>query len=164
LKYPLDRVCVKSGLFCPSCQRKLDTGEVKPYEVDVIKTLMELEDRIVELRKGEYVKSYIVGDTVIIVLKGEWGRSEIEKLNRELSSKFGKRVRIVTLTGDQRSLIEQVLPNVSVLNVNIAWLPDGSEQILVRIPSRDLRRLGSVKQWEEVLTDLLHKPTRIMSS
>jgi len=164
LKYPLDRVCVKSGLFCPSCQRKLDTGEVKPHEVDIIKTLMELEDRIVELRKGEYVKSYIVGDTVIIVLKGDWERSEVERLNRELSSKFGKRIRVVTLTSDQRMLVEQVLPNVSVLNINIAWLPDGSEQILVRIPSRDLRRLGNVKQWEEVLTDLFHKPTRIMSS
>jgi len=164
LKYPLDRVCVKSGLFCPSCQRKLDTGEVKLHEVDIIKTLMELEDRIVELRKGEYVKSYIVGDTVIIVLKGDWERSEIEKLNRDLSSKFGKRVRIVTLTSDQRMLVEQVLPNVSVLNINIAWLPDGSEQILVRIPSRDLRRLGNVKQWEEILTDLFNKPTRIASS
>jgi len=164
LKYPLDRICVKSELFCPSCQRKLDTGEVKPHEVDIIKTLMELEDRIVELRKGEYVKSYIVGDTVIIVLKGDWERSEIEKLSRDLSSKFGKRVRIVTLTSDQRLLVEQVLPSVSVLNINIAWLPDGSEQILVRIPSRDLRRLGNVKQWEEILTDLFQKPTRIMSS
>ena len=164
MKYPLDRICVKSELFCPSCQRKLDTGEVKPHEVDIIKTLMELEDRIVELRKGEYVKSYIVGDTVIIVLKGDWERSEIEKLSRDLSSKFGKRVRIVTLTSDQRLLVEQVLPSVSVLNINIAWLPDGSEQILVRIPSRDLRRLGNVKQWEEILTDLFQKPTRIMSS
>jgi len=162
VKYPLDRVCVKSGIFCPSCQRKIDNGEVKPYEVEVIRLLMELEDKVIELRKGEYIKSYMVGNTLILVLKGEWERAELDKLSREIGAKLDKRVKIAILTSDQRSLVEQILSPIRVLSLNIVWLPDGSEQISVRIPSRDVKRLGNVKQWEEILSEVLGKPTRII--
>ena len=162
MKYPLDRVCVKSGIFCPSCQRKLDTGVVDWSEVDVIRALMELEEKSVELRRGEYVKAFIMDNTVILILKNGWDRGELNKIARELSNKLGKKVKVALLTGDQRILVEQLLSPARVLGVNVVWLPDGSEQISIRVSSRDRRRVGNVSAWEKIFTSILGKPTRIV--
>ncbi len=162
MKYPLDRVCVKSGIFCPSCQRKLDTGEVDYSEIEVIKALMELEEKHVELREGEYIKSYIIDNTVILILKNNWDRGQLNKIARELGNKLGRRVKVALLTGDQRVLAEQLLAPARVLGVNVIWLPDGSEQISIRIASRDKRRLGNISDWEKIFTKILGKPTRII--
>lgn len=162
MKYPLDRVCVKSGIFCPSCQRKLDSGEVDYSEIEVIKTLIELEEKNVELRKGVYVKSYMVNNTTVLILKNGWDRMQLNKIARELGNKLGRRVKIALLTGDQRALVEQLLAPARVLGINVIWLPDGSEQISIRVPSRDKKKIGKINDWEKIFTKLLGKPTRIV--
>ncbi|OYT37832.1 MAG: transcription elongation factor, partial [Desulfurococcales archaeon ex4484_58] len=109
MKYPLDKICVRSGVFCPSCQRKLDSGLVDHSEVDVMKALMELEDRLKELRKGEYVKSYTIDDVVVIILRNGWERRELETIARETAYKLRKKVKIALDTGDRKRLVEQVV-------------------------------------------------------
>lgn len=161
MKYPLDRICVKSGIFCTSCQRKLDLGEVDKEEVEIIKTLMELEESYVEFRKGEYVKSYVVNNTVIILLRNGWEAGEIGKLVKTLSSKLNKRVKIIQSTSDYRSIVEQILSPIHIIGINRVWLPDGSEQFSITVSRRDRRRLENISEWEKLLTKLLGKPTRI---
>jgi len=161
VKYPLDRICVKSGIFCSICQRKLDSGEVGREEIDIIRTLIDLEEVHQEFRKGEYVKSYTVDNNVIIFLRNGWDYGDINKLTRSISSRLGKRVKIVQLTNDYRSLIEQVLSPVRVIGVNIVWLPDGTEQFSITIHKRDRRKLENVSEWEKLLMKILGKTTRI---
>jgi len=48
LRIPLDTICVKTGILCPSCQRKVDEGEVQEFEVEILRNLLELENEIKE--------------------------------------------------------------------------------------------------------------------
>lgn len=162
MKYPLDKICVKSGTFCPSCQRKLSEGIVEDYEIEIMKALMELEDNgVKELRKGEYAKAYIVDNKYVVVLRGDWSQSELQKIGRELARKIGKRVKIVIDTSDIRKFIEQALSPASVYSINRVWLPDGSEQLVVLLPSKDRRYIRDPKAWSQFLSKHLGKDVRI---
>jgi len=127
-----------------------------------MKVLMELEDSVKELRKGEYVKSYTIGDTIVILLRDSWERYELDKVSREVSRKIGKRVKIALDTGDHRRLVEQIASPAHVLGVNTIWLPDGSEQTLIRISRKDQRLLGDRAEWEKLFSKLLDRSVRIV--
>lgn len=162
MKYPLDKICVKSGILCPSCQRKVDSGLVGRYEIPIMKAMMELEERIKELRKGEYVKAYEVSNMVIILVRDSFEPIEIEKIVKELSMKLRRKVKIVNYKSDRRVLVEQIIAPATLLGLNTLWLPDGSEQVIVRIPRNDQRFIGGRrKALEELLAQLLGKQVRI---
>ncbi len=161
MKYPLDKICVKSGILCPTCQRKVDTGIVGEYEIPIMKALMELEDEMKELRKGEYVKAYDLGDTVIVVVKGIDDPMEREKISKRLSSKLRKKAKIVNYTPDKKQLVEQIISPATLLGLNTLWLPDGSEQVIIRIPRREQRFIrNKQKKLEELLEKILGKPVK----
>ncbi len=162
MKYPLDKICVKSGIFCPSCQRKLDSGIVDYSEVDVMKALMELEDRLKELRRGEYVKSYSLDNTVVVILKGSWEKQELGRIARELANRLGKRVKLVIDTGDKRKLVDQIISPARIIGISTIWLPDGSEQMVIRISRRDQRILRNKDEWENLLSKLVGRAARIV--
>ncbi|MCY0868878.1 MAG: hypothetical protein OWQ48_06620 [Desulfurococcus sp.] len=69
MKYPLDRICVKSGVLCPSCQRKVEEGVVREDEIPVMRVLMDLEEKLKFLRKGSYSKTYRLRDRLIVMIR-----------------------------------------------------------------------------------------------
>lgn len=162
MKYPLDRICVKSGILCPNCQRKVDMGIVGEYEIHIMKALMELEDEMKELRKGEYVKAYEVDNMVVITVKGFDDYEELEKISKRLSGRLRKKVKLVNMVGDRKKLVEQVITPATLLGLNTLWLPDGREEVIVRVPHREQRLIiGRKKKLEELLTKLLGTNVRI---
>jgi len=162
VRYPLDKICVKSGILCPSCQRKVDSGLVGRYEIPIMKAMMELEEELKELRKGEYVKAYEVSNMVIVLVKDSFEPIEIEKIVKELSMKLRRKVKVINYGSDRRALVEQIIAPATLLGLNTLWLPDGSEQVIVRIPRRDQRFIGGRRRaLEELLTQLFGKQVRI---
>ncbi len=163
MKYPLDRICVKSGILCPRCQRLVDTGVVGEYEVPIMRELIFLEEKgFKELRKGSYIKAYKSGDLVVILVEGIGDQKALERASKELANKLGSRVRIVERSGDTRRLVEQVIYPATLMGVNTLWLPDGTEQVVVRVFRRDQRIIGNKKnEYEQILSEILKKPVRI---
>ncbi|RLG84008.1 MAG: transcription elongation factor [Thermoprotei archaeon] len=163
MKYPLDRICIKSGILCPRCQRLVDSGIVDRYEIPIMKELIDLEERVFkELRKGNYKKAYQSGDLIVIVVEGISDPKALDRAGKELSHRLNAKVKIVERTGDTRRLVEQVVYPATLLGVNSLWLPDGSEQIIIRIYRRDQRFIsGKKRHYEDILGQILGKPVRI---
>ncbi|MCC6054991.1 MAG: transcription elongation factor [Thermosphaera sp.] len=153
MKYPLDRICIKSGVYCPSCQRKIESGVVSEVDLRVLRELVVLEDKLKFLKKGEYVKSIDSGSEVVVLVKGGFEQVELVQLERELSSTLGRKVRVVEYVSDSRKLIEQLIVPASLLGVNKVWLPTGEEVISIRIPRRDRRIIGKNKEQYEALIE-----------
>ncbi|QOR94837.1 transcription elongation factor [Thermosphaera chiliense] len=163
MKYPLDRICVKSGILCPSCQRKVETGVVDIDEVKVMKALMDIEEKHKVLRNGEYVKSFMAGDQFILILRDGVEQAELEEVSKHLSRELDAKVKIIVETGDMRRLIEQVISPASLLGVNQVWLPDGTEIVNVRVPRRDRRFLEKNRTtFEELIAKLTGRKARIV--
>lgn len=162
MKYPLDKVCIKSGILCPRCQRLIDSGKVDKHEIPVMKTLIELEEKYKELRQGSYVKAYKSNNLMIVLVQGITDQKVLERVSKEVGQKIGSRVKIIEKTGDLRRLIEQVIYPATLLGVNTLWLPDGTEQVVVRISRRDFRIISNYeKDYEKILGEITKKPVRI---
>ncbi len=163
MKYPLDRICVKSGILCPRCQRLVEQGVVEEHEIDIIRELIDLEEKGFKgLRRGVYRKAYRSGDLVVVVVEGVGDLKVLDRAGKELSNRLNARVKIVEKTGDQRRLVEQVIYPATLLGVNTLWLPNGTEQMVIRVLRRDQRVIGSRKHYyEEVLAKIMGRETRI---
>ncbi|MEM0044693.1 MAG: transcription elongation factor [Desulfurococcaceae archaeon] len=153
MKYPLDKICIKSGVFCPSCQRKIESGAVTVDDIEVLKALINLEDKLKFLKKGEYLRSLSIADEVVVLVKNGFEGVEIATLEKELSSSIGKRVKVVEYTSDLKKLIEQIIAPASLLGVNKIWLPTGEEMINIRISRRDRKYLARSKEQYELLIE-----------
>ncbi len=162
MKIPLDTICVKTGILCPSCQRKVSSGIVKEYEVDVMRKLLELEDKLKELKQAEYVKSYDLGDLLVIVLKlPNWDKDMIRRLRQILSRELNRKVRVVVKGADPREMAAQLLIPLDVKGINIVWLPDGTQKYVIRVDKRGKRWPAPKEGLESVLSELLDAPVEI---
>ncbi len=170
VQIPLDYICVKSGVLCPRCQSLVDSGAVADYEVDVMRALIELEEKenVSILRKATYHKTYRVGDMYVVVMDLGIGTSvplftrHARVLEQKLQEKLGVRVKVIPKANDVRGLAAFLLYPARVLGVNTLWLPDGSIEYVIRISRRDQRFIaGRKEEFERILTELLGKRTRI---
>lgn len=134
-------ICVKTGVLCPRCQRKIDSGEVKEYEASIMKELIDLEERgLRELKETKYVKSVMYKDTLVLLMKmPENSEGLMKKLSKELSDTLKLKVKIVEHTKDIRKIVAQLLSPARVLGVNVLWLPDGTQIYSVRVLKSDER-------------------------
>ena len=144
MKIPLDRVCVKSGLLCSSCQAKIDSGQYERWEVDVMRALLDLEDRFRELRSASYRKSVRVGDTIYVILDGiaSLSRDLGRALQSRLASLGVREVHVITGGTDPRSLLSNLIGR-PVTSLNTYYVPDGSVYYVARVPSELRERLAS---------------------
>ena len=146
MRIPFCEFCVKTRLFCSKCQSLLNSGQYEMYDVDVIDAILKLTDSDQKLNNMlsnvEYYKSYEVGDTYFIALKGirRVPINVVRQLEDKLSEALNRRVKIIEYTADINELVTQVAyparPTVAT-----TWLPDGTNETEVRIMRRDARRL-----------------------
>jgi len=159
-------VCIKSGILCPSCQEKLDRGEITPLDIEVGKHLLELENKYPALKDATFFKAVDTEKMLIVLVKSD-GRSLRplwNRISKVMSNKIGKPVRIIEKTASIRQIAEQVLAPARVLGVNIVWLPDGSRENYIRVPRSDLRRLSIRKeQAEKVISEFTKETVRIIA-
>lgn len=165
VRIPLDYVCVKSGVLCPRCQLVLDSGRIQSFEVDVMRTLIELEESGLRILKDSiYHKSYREADLLVIVMefKTKISHHELVRLARNISSKLGLKVKIVNKSSDIKQIVASLLYPVRILGINTVWLPDGSTHYVIRVPRSDSRMLQSNKGiYEKILSQIIGQEVEI---
>ncbi|MEM0325521.1 MAG: transcription elongation factor [Desulfurococcaceae archaeon] len=162
MKYPLDKICIKSGVYCSSCQRKIDSGEVTSDDIEVLKALIELEDKLKFMKKGEFIKAVNLKDKSIVFVRNEFTVEEKKQLEEELSSLLGKKVRVVEYIGDLKKLIEQILYPATLYGINRVWIPGGSEIINIRVSRRDRKFIKDKEEYEELIAKIFNTQVKIV--
>ncbi|MCC6022306.1 MAG: transcription elongation factor [Desulfurococcaceae archaeon] len=168
MRIPLDHICVRSGVLCPRCQGLVDSRVVEPYEVDVMRVLLDLEDKpeFKFLKDAVYHKTLKLADLLVITIQlpdSLTNQRLINKLDKQLSEVLGIKVRVIDKSVNNiRSIAFQLVTPARISGINTLWLPDGSVQYIVRIPKSDSRYLPASKEViEEVLSTLVGSSVRI---
>jgi transcription antitermination factor NusA-like protein len=140
-KIPFCEFCVKTRVLCQKCQALIDSSRYGWLDVEVSDALLKVERKI-NLADVEYVKSYEVDDFIIILMRNakKMSRGAFIQLEKELSSLLGRNVRVVE-HGSVNEVIAQLVSPAKLLTISTSWLPDGTTETVVKIPSRELRRL-----------------------
>ncbi|MEL9991948.1 MAG: transcription elongation factor NusA [Thermoproteus sp.] len=141
MKKPFCDFCIRTRVLCPKCQGLIDSGEYGWLDVDVVDALMKLE-RKYNLDDIEYIRAYETDAFVVVVLRGykRLPKGAQTQLEKDLTSLLGRNVKIVE-KGSANEMIAQLVSPARLLTISTSWLPDGTSETVVKIPSRELRRL-----------------------
>ncbi|MEB3806199.1 MAG: hypothetical protein GSR73_01610 [Desulfurococcales archaeon] len=146
VEIPLDRICVKSGILCPRCQSLVDEGVYNDLDVRVMRALLGVERRF-RSHRIKYVKSYQIDDILYVLVESSPGipSSLGADLRRALGADEIKRVIVIEYNTDKRKLIETLISPYRVLGIQEAYLPDGSNMVVIKLPSEAKKLIESVK-------------------
>jgi len=144
VKTVLCNFCLKTGMLCPKCQAKVDSGEVTELDLKIARFLLSLEEKYPSLQNVYFHKALDTDNTLaIIVGKGDVPRllSYGGKIIKALAKKTGKNIRVLENGVDDRKFLEDLFAPLSIVTINTIWLPDGTTETRVILRGRRGRRV-----------------------
>lgn len=132
--------CLKSGIFCNSCQGKIDSGEVSKTELDVAKFLFGLSGKIKSLEEAKIVK-VINGHAIIIITEKGSAAKIVGKQGsvvKLLAKHFNKPIRVVEADDAKNFINNLIVPASAAVNVVYAG---GRECYRIRVLKNQKNRL-----------------------
>ena len=155
MKAALCNFCLKSGILCSECQRRLKSGEVSKTDLEIARLLLSLEDKYPSLQNVYFHKA-VEANGVLAVLVGQGNVGNLlafgGKIVRAIDEKIGKRIRVLEQGVGERKFLEDLFAPLSVITINTIWLPDGTTETRVilrrrrRSPSLNLKALKEIAQ------------------
>ena len=143
MKTELCQFCLRSGMLCPKCKRKLEKGEVSELDLEIGRLLMSMEDEYPPLQSVYFHKAIEAdGVLAIFVNRGDiakilsYGGKIIKSVERDTK----KAVRVLESNSDERKFLEDLFAPMTILTVNRIWLPDGSTETRVILKGNERRR------------------------
>ena len=163
---PICKFCLQTGLLCPSCQEKLDKGEISELDVKIANELLELEKQFSTLKT--ITLNRIVHTNGLAIL--EVDRGDIPKvigpkgkIIRHLEEKFSKRIRVVEIASSTKKIIQDILAPMQIMGVNKIFLPTGETERKIRVKRvRSHRFSMDIKTLEEAILHLTDQKVRIV--
>jgi transcription antitermination factor NusA-like protein len=136
--------CLKSGMLCSKCQRKVESGEVSEKYMEVAKALLGMENENQFLQKVRLDNVLDAGGFLVLVVgKGDAAKFNAEpRLIRDIGDRFNKRVLVIESGTKDRQFLEELFANQHIVTINIIWLPDGTTETRVVLQGRGSRRLS----------------------
>ncbi|MHA1712814.1 MAG: hypothetical protein ACTSW4_02040 [Candidatus Ranarchaeia archaeon] len=165
IKLPVCLTCLRSGVYCQQCQKKIDEGLVTKLDIEVSKALVKLENSIALLKSVTFLGAFQVGDILLLqISKKSLNRisNQKQKIIDSLEHQLNKKIRILQKTNKPKQLAEELLYPARVIGVNKIWLPDGTSETIIRIQTQDREKLpADSRQLQTTMQDLLGDYVRI---
>jgi len=130
----LDNFCLKSGILCPYCQKKLESGEVSETDIKIARLLLSLENEYPPLQEMYFHKAVEAdGFLALVVRRGDVARllSYGGKIVKAVGKEMRKKVRVLEYGVDNRKFLEDLFAPLSIITINTIWLPDGTTETRV---------------------------------
>ena len=131
--------CLMSGMLCPKCQKKVESGEVTQLDLKIARLLLSMENEFPILQEVTLYGAVNAGGTLaIIVGRGDVARmlSYGGKIIKEIGKRTGKTVRVLEHGVGSRKFIEDLFAPISIVAINKIWLPDGTTETRVILNKR----------------------------
>jgi len=142
VKTALCNFCLKSGILCPKCSKKVETGEISKTDLRIARLLVSLENENPALQDVYFHKAMEADDLLaLIVGRGDMSRllGQGRKVVKALEEKMGKTIRILEHGVDERKFLEDLFAPLSIITINTIWLPDGTTETRAILKKRGRR-------------------------
>ena len=150
MKTELCQFCLRSGILCPKCRKKVESGKVSQLDIEIGRFLLSLEEKYPSLQDVFFHKSIESGDVLaIFVGRGDIPRilSHGGKIIKALEQKTGKTVRILEYQSDERKFLEDLFAPMDILTINHIWLPDGTTEtrVILKGKKKNMKYIEALK-------------------
>jgi transcription antitermination factor NusA-like protein len=151
--------CIRSGYLCTNCQEKLDEGEITPFELDLAKDFLELEQKgkFEFLKDISFHKAIDFEDVVILVV----GKKDKIRFSSELLDWIKNvyeidKLILVEKTNNPRPVVESLITPGKLISLNEIFLATGDVEYKAVIQENQKDKILFTK---EELEDLVHELT-----
>jgi len=159
-------VCLKSGILCQGCERKLRENKISELDIKISRVLFELAQKYRGLNAINFKRAIdAMGLTVLVVGRGEISNiiGREGKLIRELAKHLQMKIRVIEEGADIRKQAQDILTPVRVIGVNILYAGGRCEEYRVRIPRAHVRRLpASIDAIQMIFAKLTDKNIKLV--
>lgn len=143
-------VCVfdlESDMLCPSCQDKLDGGEITEFDVEFSKWLLDKSKEHTALEDAHILRAIKTDDLLILVVKKKTKTVFVdnETVMSDLSDEYGK-VLVVEGPAKLRTIVRELIHPAIEVGVNSLYLPNGFKESIVMLRSEDRTRIKYSKE------------------
>ncbi|TXT61017.1 MAG: Transcription elongation factor NusA-like protein [Promethearchaeota archaeon] len=162
---PACETCVKSGFLCVKCQEKLDEGDITPFELDLAKDLIEMEqkEKYGYLENVSFFKAIDYEDVVILVVgKGDKIRIGQDLINWIKDIYEIDKIILVEKTDKPRSALESLIAPGKLISLNEIFLATGDVEFRAVIRKADKSKILFTRQeLEELVKELTGQSIRV---
>lgn len=143
MQAPICEVCLSSELLCAGCADKLARGELTQPEIDVVRALHGMSEKIRSLKEVRLRK--VIDSNVLLLVAGAGDGARLVgkggAVVKELAKTFGKSIRVLEEKPDMRSFAAELIAPAALLGVNTVYKKDG-QSFRLRVPETHKRRLA----------------------
>ena len=134
--------------MCPECTKKVEEGDVKQCELDMVRAVEMCKPEFKSLRKLEMEKVFDLGEVTFVIVPKHHGGKIIGKdaqVITALCEVTQRRLRILERGTDDHKIIQAVISPVKLLGVNVTYTKEG-ETFKIRVPKHELKKLPMPKE------------------
>jgi transcription antitermination factor NusA-like protein len=164
MQTPLCEICLKSDVLCHACQEKLDKGLITKDEVEVVKYIYKLSDKMKSIRDVKIFK--VSNSNALIIITG---RGDAPKLVgksgavvKKIAQKFKRQIRIMEEASTIKGFVEELIFPTTINGINTLYR--GDEEILrIRVP--DVHRghlLVNPDSFARIVSDFYNKKAELV--
>ncbi len=144
MEIPLDRICVRTGVLCPRCQRLVDEGVYNELDVEVMRAFLRIEKKLGD-RTLRYVKTQRLDHKLVVLVDTPDGILP-SWLGKELQAALDREdvTAVIVLPhtgGDIKKLIEYAVRPYRIIDITRVYSLDGSIDYVVKLPAKARGRL-----------------------
>ncbi|MGV9170180.1 MAG: hypothetical protein ACOC38_09610 [Promethearchaeia archaeon] len=133
---------LESDMLCPSCQRKLDRGEITKFDVDFSAWLFDRAEQYSGIENLHLLRAVRTSNYVVLLV--ERGQSDMilsnENLVEDIEDGFGE-LMVIEGPIKMRSLTKKLIEPAVEVGINSLYLPDGTKESIVILREEDRKRL-----------------------
>lgn len=163
---PACQTCVNSGFLCKRCEKKLETGDITEFDMDLAKFLLELEEQDEKfgfLKDVSFYKAIDYEDVVIMVV----GKKDKIRLSSEILDLIKETYEIDKLiliekTNKPRPVVEALIAPSKTISINEIFLATGDIEFKAVIKEDDKSKLLFTREeLEELVFELTGNLMRV---
>lgn len=162
---PADEHCIKTKFLCSTCEEKLEKGEITPFELDLSKDFLELEEngKFSFLKDVSFYKAIDFQDVVILIVgKNDKIRIKDELLDWIKDMYEIDKLILIEKTDKPRPVVENLIAPGNLISINEIFLATGDVEYRAVIPQQDKKKILFTKgELEELVEELTGKSVRI---
>ncbi len=154
---------LKRSSLCETCKKKLDEGEITELDIGASRLFAKMSKKLY-FGDTEFKKAIDLSDLIVLVCVGNIGViiGKGGKNVAALTNEFGKKVRVIERTADEKKMIQDLVGEARVLGVNKIFSTEGREhKILIKKSDKD-KMATNEENLKKGLESLLDTNVKIM--
>ncbi len=147
MRLPVCIFDIESNMLCPSCQERLDNGEINEFDIEFSKWLLGRARQYPSLADLHLMRAIrVTRYLVLLVRRGQTSLLEdATGLLDEMSEAFGE-VMIVEGPVKLRAFVRHLIAPAVEMGINSLYLPDGTKESIVMLRDIDRDRIRFTKE------------------